>query len=265
LTFLAGESAETVYLHPNRPKKGMMNHVLKVAVALVLVCHPAQAQLRVPGGLPPGFPHAMLDVLGSRPSFYGKATVVVANGTDGDSSSFDCNVAVLAGNMRLEANSFQGGSNLPPTDAAQLSQMHTITVCRPDKNRMYLIYPRFKSYLEVTYGPNTGTAPVALPTIVKTPLPKETIDDHPCDRAQWSVTEANGEHYDLAVWSATDAGNFPIQIKLLAPPTLVKFQNVQFQPPDSTLFEVPTGYAVYEGIQELILKNAAASQTTNSP
>ena len=238
-----------------------MKHLFKVAVGFWVACYAVCAQVPLPGGLPAGFPHALLDVLGSRPSFYGKAQIQVASAAE---TNFDCNVAVLAGNMRLEVSSFQGASNLPSADAVQLGQMHTITLLRPDRNRMYVIYPMFSSYLELPFGPNKGSDPVSLPTVIKTALTNETVDDHPCEQSRWSVTEADGEHYDLSVWMATDYGNFPIQIKLTSPPTVVKFQDVQLQPPDVNLFEPPAQYAKYEGIQELILKTAARMQT-NSP
>jgi hypothetical protein len=244
-----------------------MKHLFKLALGILfcLAAHPSPAQVPLPGGLPPGLPHALLDVVGDRPAFYGKATIEVASGADGNFSTFDCNVAVLGGNMRLEVNNFQPASNAPPYDATQLAKMHMIDLLHPDQNRMYVIFPMLKSYLETTYGPNTGTAPVALPTIVKTALPKATIGDLACEQSQWSVSDPDGEHHDLTVWTATNYANFPIQIKLLAPPALVKFQDIQMQAPDASLFDLPVGYSKYEGIQELILTGPGGPKHTNSP
>ena len=72
-------------------------------------------------------------------------------------------------------------------------------------------------------------------------------------------------NYDMTVWAATNSGNFPIQIKVGAPPVLVEFQDLHLEPPNSSLFEPPIGYTKYEGIQEIIQREAEKAQNTNAP
>jgi len=244
-----------------------MKHLLKVTAGILFLAGNflVQAQFRAPGGLPPGFHHALLDVLAGGPSFHGQAKIQLSNGPDQEPTSLSCNIAALSGWMRLEVDSFETGANLPPAEVAKVKNMHSISILRPDKNRMYMVFPDFKSYVEIAYSKSTGTDPAPPPNISKTPLGKESVGDQPCDKSQWNVTEINGEHYDITVWAATNLSNFPIQIKVGAPPVLVEFQNLHLEAPDSSLFEPPAGYTKYEGIQEIILKEAEKAQNTNSP
>src|SRR5271154_90705 len=102
-----------------------MKHLLKITAGILIFSGNflVQAQFRAPGGLPPGFHHALLDVLAGGPSFYGRAKIQLSNGPDKDPTSMSCNVAVLSGNMRLEVDSFEPGTNLPPAEVANLKQV----------------------------------------------------------------------------------------------------------------------------------------------
>ena len=244
-----------------------MKHLLKLTAGILFLAGNflVQGQFRAPGGLPPGFHHALLDVLAGGPSFYGRAKIQMSNGPDKEPTSVSCKIAVLSGNMRLEADSFEAGSNLPPAEVAQLKHMHSISILRPDKNRMYMVFPEFRSFVEIAYCKSTGTDAAPPPKINKTPLGNEPVGDQPYAKSQWNVTESDGEQYDMTVWAATNSGNFPIQIKVGAPPVLVEFQDLHLEPPNSSLFEPPIGYTKYEGIQEIIQREAEKAQNTNAP
>jgi hypothetical protein len=250
-----------------RGVRSTMKHLLKLTTGILLLTgiFPVQAQFRAPGGLPPGFHHAILDALADGPAFYGRAKVHLSNGPDKDPTTISCDIAVSSGKMRLEADSFEPGANLPPTEAANVKQMHSITILRPDKNRMYLVFPSVNSYVELAYSKATGTDATPPATINKTPLPKESIGDTPCDKSLWDVTESNGEHYDITVWTATNLSSIPIQIKVGAPAALVEFENLHIEAPDSGIFEPPAGYTKYEGIQELIQRDNNKAQNAPSP
>ena len=99
-----------------------MKHLLKLTAGILLLAGNflVQGQFPAPGGLPPGFHHALLDVLAAGPSFYGRARIQLSDSPDKNSMSFSCDVAVSSGNMRLEVNSFEPGTNVPPAEVAQL-------------------------------------------------------------------------------------------------------------------------------------------------
>jgi hypothetical protein len=244
-----------------------MKHLLKLATGILFLTGNflVQAQFRAPGGLPPGFHHALLDALAGAPSFYGRAQIQLSNGPDKEPIAISCDIAVLSGNMRLETESFEPGPNVPPAEAANLRQMHSISILRPDKNRMYMVFPAVRSYVEVAYSKSTGTDAAPAPTINKTPMGKETIGDQPYAKSQWDVTESDGEHYDITVWAATNLGNFPMQIKVGAPPALVNIEDLHLEAPDSSIFEPPAGYTKYEGIQEIIQHSTEKAQNAISP
>jgi len=224
-----------------------------------------QAQFRAPGGLPAGFHRALLDVLAAGPSFHGRAMIQVSNGPDKQPVSMSCNIAVLSGNMRLEVDSFQAGANVPPAEAARLRSMHSITLLRPDRNRMYLIFPDFGAYVEMSCCKSAGTDALPPPEIAKTALGKEVVNGQSCDKGHWNVTEADGEHYDTTVWTSTNSSSIPIQVEIGAPPALVVFQDLRLEAPNSSLFEPPASYTKYQGIPEIIQREAQKARNANTP
>jgi hypothetical protein len=221
-----------------------MKHLLRFTAGALLLAGGflVQAQFRPPEGLPPKFHHLLLDVLAGGPDFYGRAKIQMSNGPDQNPTLMSCGIAVLSGNMRMESDTFNVGSNMPPIEAERLKHMHVITILRPDRNRVYMVFPEFKSFVESVYGTNIGTDVTPPPKISKTPLGKENVGGQPCDKSRWNVTESDGEQYDLTIWTATNWSNFPIQIKIGAPPALVEFQNLHLEAPNSNLFELPADY-----------------------
>jgi hypothetical protein len=243
-----------------------MNHFLTLLMGSVLLAgnFAVQAQFSAPGGLPPGFSHALFDVLAGGPSFSGQATIQVANAPDQAPTTVSCKVDFLQDKMRLEMDSFNPGTNVPAAEAANLKNMQTITILRQDKNRMYLLYPKFRSCVELASSKSTGTDPVPPPVINKNPLGKEVVDDRPCEKCQWNITEVSGEHYDITVWTATNLSSFPVQIRLGPPSAVVAFQTLRMQAPDDNLFEPPAGYTKFQGIQENIMHETQKGQSTNA-
>ena len=243
-----------------------MKHLLKLTAGILFLAGNflVQAQFRAPGGLPPGFHHALLDALAGGAPFYGRAQIQLTNGPDKEPTIISCNVAVLSGNMRLEVDTFLTGSNMPSAEAANLKNMHSISILRPDRNRMYMVFPDYKSYVELAYAKNTGTDASPPPKIEKTPLGKESVGEQPCNKSQWNMTEGNGEHYDITVWAATNLNNFPIKIKVGQPAAMVQFQDWHMEAPDSSLFEPPPGYTKYEGIQNIIQQEAEKAKNAPS-
>ena len=59
---------------------------------------------------------------------------------------------------------------------------------------MYMVFPDFRSFVEIAYCKSTGTDAAPPPKINKTPLGNEPVGVQPCDKSQWNVTENDGEH-----------------------------------------------------------------------
>jgi hypothetical protein len=130
---------------------------------------------------------------------------------------------------------------------------------------MYMVFPYFKSFVEIAYAKSGGMDVTPPPKIAKTLVRKEPVGDLACDKSQWNITETDGEQYNVTVWVATNLSPFPIQIQVGTPPALVQFQNLHWVAPNTNLFEPPADYIKYEGIQELIRKEAQKAQNTNAP
>jgi hypothetical protein len=243
-----------------------MNPFSKIVIAGLLISGGvAEGQFSVPGGLPAGFHHALYDVLSGQPAFTGRALVQLSNGPDQPPTSITCNISFAPGKMRVDVDSFVTGTNMPAEEAAKLRAMHSSTIVRPDINRMYLLFPEFRSYVEVASFGKSGSDPAPAPVIGKTPLGKEAVGTLTCNKSQWNITEMNGDHYDITVWTSTNLNNFPVQVRLGPPSALLDFEDLRFNPPDASLFDPPAGYMKYEGIQELILKDTQKAGITNVP
>lgn len=225
----------------------------------------ALGQFAAPGGLPPGFHHALLDVLAGQPPFFAQASIQLSNGSDQPATSISCNIAYSQGRLHLDVDSFIGGTNMPSDEAAKLRNMRSSMIVRPDRNRTYLLFPQFKSCVEMAYSKKSGSDPSPAPVIGKVPLGKEVAAGQPCEKSQWSITELSGEHYDVTVWTSTNLDNFPVQVQIGPPSALVVFQDLRFVEPDGSLFEPPAGYMRYDGIPELIHKDVQRLGGTNVP
>lgn len=242
-----------------------MNQLFKLLIgsALLLGSWRGQAQFSAPGGLPPGFHHALFDVLTGGPAFSGRAKIGMSNGTDQNPGTISCNIAFLSDKMRVDVDSFDPGTNVPPAEAANVKNIRSSILLRPDRNRMYLIFPQFRAYVELSYSRGAGQDPVPPAVITRNPLGKEAVGIQPCLKSQWNISEVNGDTYDLTVWNATNLDNFPIQIRLGPPTALLEFEDLHMQAPDSGLFETPSGYVRYEGVKEILSKELDKGTNTN--
>jgi hypothetical protein len=238
--------------------------MLGAGIFLLFGGQTAQAQFLAPGGLSPDFYHALLDVFSETPSFHARATIQVTNSPDKPATPIGCEIAVFGRSMRVETDSVTPGPNVPPAEAARLQTMHTISILRPDRNRIYLVFPSFRAYVEVAYaGPNAN--PALPPKIDKSPMGPEAVGDQPCIKSHWMVSESGGPQYDTTVWLSKNWSNFPIQIKLGTPAALVVFDNLHFDAPNGGLFEPPADYTKYEGIQDIIRHDAEKGQNGTQP
>jgi len=217
----------------------------------------AGAQLLPVGGPATGFEHILLDLFGRQSDFVATATMHLRDNATNELMTMDCNVDALNGSVYMEMSSFYAGTNASP-GAAQLKQMPSVTILRPDLDRTYQVFPMFQSYVETALSRDGGTPVESAPRIGKTLLGKETIDDHACEKTAWSVTDAAGTEQKLLVWTAPDLHNFPIQVSIGVPPNtaVLEFVNVQFDPPLAALFSPPAGFIKYEGISSMIMSNA---------
>src|SRR5262249_44209986 len=149
--------------------------------------------------------------------------------------------------------------DVPPGTADALKQMgmsRVISLVRPDKKLIHIIYPDQKCYLNMTLPPEEAEAADKSVKLEKTPLGKETLDGHPCVKNK-VVTPAvdKAQAMEATTWNATDLKDFPVQIQTQEKgnTTIMRFKQVQLAKPEAKDFELPADYKQYNDQQELIL------------
>lgn len=128
-----------------------------------------------------------------------------------------------------------------------------VTLVRPDKQAIYLVYPGLKAYCH---------APTAAATDDKSKSDwkeagKDTIDGHPCVKYLVTTTNADGTTEESTAWKATDLKDFIIQTVSVSggDTTTLKFINIRFDKPSAAHFELPADYKKYGSMQEMMMSS----------
>ena len=89
--------------------------------------------------------------------------------------------------------------------------------------------------------------------VTKTKIRDEQLDGHPCVFYRVLVENKLGDQNEVAVWEATDLGNFPLRLRFETPGTAftIHFRNVCRDEPDVELFQPPAEYSRYTSLREL--------------
>jgi hypothetical protein len=228
-----------------------------VLAALLLIGFSAYAQMPGAGG-PAGMSSALTKLFGDVNAFTAKAQVQVLDTSEKEIASMPMDFSLLDKKIRVEIDMTQAkNSSMPPGAAASLKQMgmaQVISLVRPDKKLVYVIYPDQKVMMTMPLPEEDAEAAGKNAKTARTPLGKETIDGHPCVKNKVVITPDKGPAVEATTWNATDLKDFPVQIqtKEQENTSFVRFKQVQFKKPDADLFEPPNGYTQYSDPQELM-------------
>ena len=208
--------------------------VLALAFLALLLAGPDAARAQAPALGERGMNAAMLKLFGGNTAFTAHAEFVVYDKQRKETDRMPANYAFLDGNVRMDIDMSQVKSAEVPSpylDALkQMSMDQTVVITRPDRKVTYSIYPRAKAYAEIPM-PKEETA--VLDTnwkLEKSPLGKETIDGHSCQKDKVTFTGDKGQKAEATVWSAADLKDFPVQIQMAADAdttVLVKFRDLK--------------------------------------
>jgi hypothetical protein len=238
---------------------------LLAVAALFGAAFTSYAQL--PGGAPGGINAALIKLFGDVTAFSAQTEVRVLDKSRQETLSVPMDFALLDKKIRvsLDLGSMKS-KDMPPGTADALKQMgmaRVISVVRPDKKLIHIIYPDQKCYLNMPMPPEEVEAMDKNPKVEKTELGKETLDGHPCVKMKVVIGGGDkGPPVEATTWNANDLKNFPIQIQTeeKGNTTVLRFKQVQLIKPEAKDFELPEGYKQYNDQQELIfgiMKNAA--------
>jgi hypothetical protein len=141
--------------------------------------------------------------------------------------------------------------------AANLKQMgmdRTISIVRPDQQKVFLIYPSLRAYAEMPATNASGAKAASTYKIDSVPLGEETIEGHPCEKKKVTVSASDGEKQEAIVWNARDLKNFPVKIEMkqAAVTTVMTYTDIKLAKPDAKLFDPPAGFDKYDSVEKMM-------------
>lgn len=221
-------------------------------VATLLTAFGAYAQM--PGG---SMTSALTKLFGDINAFSAKAEVQVLDDSQREISNVPMDFALLDKRIRVDIDQSQTKSRSMPAGTAetlkQMGMSRVVSILCPDKKEAYVFYPDQKVMMTLPL-PNEESDAAKTPKTTKTALGKETVNGHSCVKNKVMITFAQGEPLEAITWNASDLKDFPVQIqtKEKENTSFIRFTQVQFSKPDSSLFQPPTGFAKYNDAQELM-------------
>jgi hypothetical protein len=204
------------------------------------------------------FNGSLLKLFGENKAFSAKGDLRALDKSQKETVSTPMDVSVLDDRARFELDlTKMKSANMPaeaiaPLKASGMSRV--VTVARSDLKQVLVIYPDAKSMLRMPMEDKDVQSAKSALKLDKTPLGKETIDGHACQKNKITMTDASGTKTEATTWNATDLQDFPIQIQTVdkGNTVVIKFKDVKFNKPDAKLFEAPTGYKEYKNTQEMM-------------
>ncbi|MEI6083613.1 MAG: hypothetical protein WCS70_04855 [Verrucomicrobiota bacterium] len=202
----------------------------------------------------------LAQLFGKNTAFTATSTMSVKNRKGKETQAGEMQYAFLDGKLRIEIDmaKTKGGAK----HADQMSAMadmglgKMVTLTRPDKKTTYIIYPGLKGYCEAPKTVATKTEGT-VPKMERTELGKETVDGHPCTKAQVVITDADGKQTTLLVWNAADLNEFPIKTEMATDDgtVITSFKDVKLAKPDAAQFELPANFTRYNSVQEMMMQS----------
>jgi hypothetical protein len=236
-----------------------MKRLLSLFVLLVPVLFSLSIHAQMPGGPPEGM-NALLHRLFEKHAFTAKADVQLRDTTQVETLRMVMGIAASDGKMRAEVDMTQmKAAQLSPEVLAQMKQLgmdRVISITRPDKQAMFLVYPGMKSYVEMPMS-KEEVAAFRDPTPLKSVrLGKETVQGQACVKNRVTVTDEKGQKQDVLVWNATGLKDFPIQVQTQegGNTVTIQFREVKLSRPDAKEFEPEPGYTKYASTQQMMLQ-----------
>ncbi len=204
-----------------------------------------------------GVDPTLLKLLAHVPAFTARAEARVFDSAQKELLTTPMLFSKLGDKIRVEVDfgQIRGRPGLAP-DAARMKEFgldKVISITRPDKRRMYLIYPGRGAYVAVEM-PKDEPDVTGKTRAESTELGREILDGHPCVKCRVLITDPNGMRREVFVWKARDLNDFPIQIQTteLVTTVQVRYSDVQLAKPDAKLFDPPAGYTKFDDLQQLI-------------
>ena len=203
----------------------------------------------------PGTDFATLSrLLDNHTAFTARYEVRMYDKTQKETLSAAMNFAYLENKTRLEIDTTQmKNKDLPAGIADQLKQLgmdQVVTLIRPDRKTMYVLYPKLEACLTQPLPKDTA----GNPKMEKQAIGKETLEGHSCVKNKVTFASEKGEKEELTVWNATDLKDFPVQvlIKQNDDTIITCYKQIQLTRPEARLFDLPAGFKEYSDTQSFM-------------
>jgi hypothetical protein len=210
-------------------------------------------------GSPGGMGAAFTKLFGDITAFSAKAEVRVLDKSQQEVMKGPMSFALLDNKVRVELDMAEFKNKGEPAGAndelKQMGMSHVVSVIRPDKKVIYVIYPDHKALASMPLSKEEAEAAEKKPTLQKTETGKETVDGHPCIKNTVIVTGDKGKILEATTWNATDLKDFPVQIQTRDQnnyTSIVTYRQVQLAKPDAGQFDPPAGYKHYNEPAEMV-------------
>lgn len=246
-------------------KSGYLDRVVWIVVLCGVVCTGSGLFAQAQAGGTAAVDPTLMKLLGDVPAFSARAVARVFDLAQNELVATPMTFAKLGDKVRVEVDlaEVRGRSGLVP-DAARMKELgldRVISITRPDRRRMFLIYPGRRAYVAVEL-PKEQIDAASKTQIQAIELGRETLDGQQCIRTRAIVTDPNGMKREVFIWKAVDLNAFPLQIQTTEFTTIVqvRFSDVQLSRPDAKQFDPPAGYTRFDDLQKLI-----EGKTTSTP
>jgi hypothetical protein len=227
---------------------------LTPAILLLSAC---LAVAQMPGAAGPGLDSALLGLFGDITAFSANADVRVLDKEQKEIMAMPLEFSVLDKKIRVQFDSSRMKAEKGSAELESLKQMglsRMVSIVRPDKKLIYVIYPDQKIVMTMPHEEETTTNANKSAKLEHTPIGKETVEGHACTKNRAVVTDQKGKVLEAITWNAADLKDFPVQIQTTEKEntSIIRFKNVQLTKPDPKEFEVPTGYTQYDNPVEMM-------------
>jgi hypothetical protein len=138
----------------------------------------------------------------------------------------------------------------------QMGMDRISNIIRPDRKRVYLIYPGLRAYVDMAMPAQEAAEMDKDYKIDTTPVGKETVEGHPCVKNRVVMTDDSGNKREGFTWTATDLKDFPVKMQIeggaRGDTFVMTYRDIKLARPDASLFDPPSGLARHENLQSLM-------------
>jgi outer membrane lipoprotein-sorting protein len=163
--------------------------------------------------------------------------------------SADMDIQTMGQTMTVKVSMDQGKARSEmelPEAIRSLGAPSMVTIARPDKGKVYMVYPDSKTFEEQPLRPEDAqVSAISAPSAATEAAGEELMNGVPSKKYKVSY---GGQ--TMWAWVSAATG-IPVKMQTLDGATVINFRNVRLGPQPASLFEIPAGYEQGQGMAGL--------------